>query len=257
MIRMNLEDLAEHRIELLASIVESSEDAIVSFLLNGTVLSWNRGAQKLFGYSVEMTMGKTLRHLIGPEMDNVITSLDRGDSHRIQELAYTANDGRQVCLSLRVSPIKGEDGRVTGGAAIFRDITAAKLFEKELIVTSERLEQIYKELQEFTWVVAHDLKEPIRNVATYARLLDQEHSDKLEDEAKQFIQYIGASSEKALERLDAVLSYSALDKEEVLFHPVELELVVNGVLDKLKAAILTCDAQVEVSNLPTVLGKAD
>jgi len=57
---------AEYRNRQLASIVESSNDAIVSFMLNGTVLSWNRGAQELFGYSVESTMGRAMRQLIGP-----------------------------------------------------------------------------------------------------------------------------------------------------------------------------------------------
>ena len=244
------------RSKLLASIVESSEDAIVSFLLDGTVLSWNRGAQELFGYSVEMTMGKTLKHLIGPEMENVIASLDRGASHRIHEISYIDPEGRSLYLSLRVSPILDDDGKVGSGAAIFRDITALKQYEQELLKTSRRLELLNQELKQFTWVAAHDLREPVRNMATYARLLESDYLENLDEEGRQFLHYISRSSVKAMERLDAVLKYSELDQEELSTGAVDLNKVVTRVTKNLSASIEKSGARIEVKELPVVRADA-
>ncbi|MCA9814436.1 MAG: ATP-binding protein [Cyanobacteriota/Melainabacteria group bacterium] len=245
------------RSKLLASIVESSEDAIISFLLDGTVMSWNRGAQELFGYSVEMTMGKTLKHLIGPEMENVIASLDRGASHRIHEISYIDPHGHLLYLSLRVSPILDEEGKVGSGAAIFRDITALKQYEEELLKTSRRLEHLNQELKQFTWVAAHDLREPVRNMATYARLLQSDYYQKLDEEGRQFLDYIARSSVKAMERLDAVLKYSELDQEELSTSAVDLNIIVAKVLENLSEKVEQSEARVDVKKLPVVNADAD
>jgi len=215
-----------HRTDLLASIVESSDDAIISFLLNGTVLSWNQGAEDLFGYSVESTMGKRLHQLIGPEMGSVIDALKRGEKLDTFDINYIAGDGHAYQLSTRVFPIRDEDGEIRSGAAIFRDISQAKQAEKQLLLTSEQLARSNKELEEFAWVAAHDLKEPVRTMGTYSKLLLSEYAGKLDEDGEQFLKYINQASLKAINRIDDVLKFSALRRKKLELDSCALSKVV-------------------------------
>ena len=249
---------AEYRNRQLASIVESSNDAIVSFMLNGTVLSWNRGAQELFGYSVESTMGRAMRQLIGPDMDMIIEVLREGRKLDTIELPYTTHDGKQIYLSLCVSPIKDAEGKVVSGAAIFRDITQMKQAEKDLVHTSEQLSHSNKELEDFAWVAAHDLKEPVRTMATYSKLLSQECEDALDEQGKQFLNFIHRSSIMAMARIDDVLKFSAVRREKFNPHKVDLNDLVARVTQDLNSAIRESHAKIEMPvELPAIQGKAE
>lgn len=249
---------AEYRNRQLASIVESSNDAIVSFLLNGTVLSWNRGAQELFGYSVESTMGKAMRQLIGPDMDMIIDVLREGRKLDTIELPYTTRDGRLIYLSLCVSPIKDAEGKVVSGAAIFRDITQTKQAEKDLVHASEQLSHSNKELEDFAWVAAHDLKEPVRTMATYSKLLSQEYEETLDEQAKQFLKFIHRSSIMAMARIDDVLKFSAVRREKFTAHKVDLNDLVFSVMQDLNSAIKESHAKIDIPKpLPTIHGKSE
>lgn len=249
---------AEYRNRQLASIVESSNDAIVSFMLNGTVLSWNRGAQELFGYSVESTMGKALRQLIGPDMDRVIEILKEGKKVDMLEMPFTNADGKVLCLSLCVSPIKDAEGQVVSGAAIFRDITLIKQAEKELMRASEQLTQSNKELEDFAWVAAHDLKEPVRTMGTYSKLLKQEYQGSLDEQAEQFLEFIHGSSITAMARIDDVLKFGAVRRERFEAHVVNLDDVLASVMQDLNSAIKESQAKLVIQkDLPKVLGKSE
>ncbi len=249
---------AEYRNRQLASIVESSNDAIISFLLDGTVLSWNRGAQELFGYSVESTMGKTMRQLIGPDMDTVIQVLREGRKLDMIEVPYAAKDGKTVYLSLCVSPIKDANGEVASGAAIFRDMTLIKQAEQELVKTSEQLSLSNKELEDFAWVAAHDLKEPVRTMATYSKLLEQEYAGQLDDQAKQFLGFIHGSSIMAMARIDDVLKFSNVRREKFEANAVDLNGVATSVIQDLQLAIKESGVKISIpEQLPVVKGRSE
>jgi PAS domain S-box-containing protein len=255
---MTRRESAEYRNRQLASIVESSNDAIVSFLLNGTVLSWNRGAQELFGYSVESTMGKTMRQLIGPDMDKVVEVLREDKKLDTLELPFTTSEGKTIYLSLCVSPIKDAEGRVVSGAAIFRDITLFKQAERELLRASEQLTQSNKELEDFAWVAAHDLKEPVRTMGTYSKLLKQEYEESLDEQAEQFLEFIHGSSITAMARIDDVLKFGAVRREKFEAHVVNLNDVVASVMQDLNSSIKESHANIVIpKELPKVLGKSE
>ncbi len=249
---------AEYRNRQLASIVESSNDAIVSFMLNGTVLSWNRGAQDLFGYTVDSTMGKALRQLIGPDMDRVVEVLRDGKRLDTLEIPYTNNEGKQMHLSLCVSPIKDAEGNVVSGAAIFRDITLIKQAEKELMKASDQLTQSNKELEDFAWVAAHDLKEPVRTMGTYSKLLKQEYGDSLDEQAEQFLEFIHGSSITAMARIDDVLKFGAVRREKFEANVVKLDDVLASVMQDIQSSIKESQAKFVIQkDLPKVMGKSE
>jgi PAS domain S-box-containing protein len=120
---------------LLASIVESSEDAIVSKTLDGTIRTWNDAAERLFGYTPEEAVGKHVSLIIPKERlaeeDEIIANLKAG--HRIEhfETERLSKDGRLISVSLTISPIRDDTGKVTGASKIARDITERKTAEAE------------------------------------------------------------------------------------------------------------------------------
>ncbi len=121
----------------LAAIVESSDDAIVGMTLDGVITSWNRGAEKLFGYTFEEAIGQPIRVILPEdrynEEDEVLARIKRGKSVEHFETVRVSKDGRPVHVSLMVSPIRDAAGQVIGASKIARDITERKRVAEALI----------------------------------------------------------------------------------------------------------------------------
>jgi PAS domain S-box-containing protein len=113
--------------ELLAAIVESSHDAIVSKDLNGTITTWNRGAQLVFGYSAEEMIGQSVLKLIPEDRHGeevmILDRIRRGERVDHYETVRRRKDGELIHVSLVISPIRGEGGRIVGASKIARDVT--------------------------------------------------------------------------------------------------------------------------------------
>jgi PAS domain S-box-containing protein len=112
----------------LAAVVESSEDAVLGQTLDGTVTAWNRGAERLFGYSAEETVGRPIFETIAPEerRGELLAALERvGRGERVEHFVTVrrTKQGRELPVSIRISPIRGENGEIVGASAIDRDIT--------------------------------------------------------------------------------------------------------------------------------------
>src|SRR6266849_2358789 len=118
---------AEHDGQLLASIVESSDDAIVSKDLDGIIVSWNKGAERLFGYSADEVLGKPITILIPPdrldEEPGILARIRGGERVEHYETVRRRKDGSLIEISLTVSPVKTAEGRIVGASKIARDIT--------------------------------------------------------------------------------------------------------------------------------------
>jgi two-component system, chemotaxis family, CheB/CheR fusion protein len=132
-------DLATQR---LAAIVESSDDAIVSKDLNGIITSWNAGAQRLFGYSAEEVVGKSVTILIPAdrfdEEPGILERIRRGERIEHYETVRMRKDGTHFHVSLSVSPLKDSTGTIVGASKIARDITERKLAdERQTLLTNE------------------------------------------------------------------------------------------------------------------------
>jgi PAS domain S-box-containing protein len=119
----------------LASIVESSDDAIVSKDLNGIIVSWNGGAQRLFGYTAEEAVGQPITMLIPPdrhdEEPEILARIRRGERVDHYETVRRRKDGSLVDISLTVSPVKNAAGRIVGASKIARDITERKRAQEQ------------------------------------------------------------------------------------------------------------------------------
>ena len=139
----------------LASIVESSDDAIMAVALDGTVRSWNAGAEKLYGYTADEFVGRNVSELAPPdrpgEAPPVLEKVRRGESVDRYETECIVKDGRRRAVALTVSPVKGPSGEVVGAAAIVRDVTDGKRTAEQLRRSETRLAMAQKIAGLGTW----------------------------------------------------------------------------------------------------------
>ena len=141
----NVTDLkqAELASRRLAAIVESSEDAIISKDLSGIITSWNQGAERLFGYTAEEVIGKSIVLLIPPERHDeepsILERIRRGQRIEHYETVRHGKDGKLLHISLTVSPIRDANGNIIGASKIARDITRRKSVEITLRESEQRL----------------------------------------------------------------------------------------------------------------------
>jgi PAS domain S-box-containing protein len=146
---------------LLSSIVETSYDAIVTKDLDGIITSWNSAAQQLFGYSADEVIGKAIRIIIPPdrqtEEDEILARLRRGERIDHFETIRLTKDGREVQVSVTISPLRDGSGKIVGASKIARDITALRGAEAERVRLLQENAAITEALNNVGAVVASDL----------------------------------------------------------------------------------------------------
>ncbi len=146
---------------LLASIVNSSDDGILSKDLRGIITSWNQGAQKMFGYSASEIVGKHISILIPghlkEEENDIIEKIHKGEFVDHYETKRITRDGRLLDISLTISPLRNAQGVITGASKILRDISHSKAVEEKLMVSDARFRHLLDNMLEgaqiidFTW----------------------------------------------------------------------------------------------------------
>jgi PAS domain S-box-containing protein len=134
----------------LAAIVASSEDAIVGKTLDGTITTWNAGAERIFGYSEAEMVGSSVFRLVPPELHDaerdVLRHVSRGEPVEVQEVERLRKDGVRITISLTVSPIRDSSGKIVGASSIKRDITAQKAIQAALDAESARSRELAQAL---------------------------------------------------------------------------------------------------------------
>jgi PAS domain S-box-containing protein len=136
----------EHAAQYLAAIVESSDDAIISKNLDGIIMTWNKGAERIFGYKAEEVIGKPVTILMPPERVNeepgILARIRRGERVDHYETVRRRKDGTRIDISLTVSPVKDQGGRIIGASKIARDITEHKQTQAALAASERRLQDL-------------------------------------------------------------------------------------------------------------------
>ncbi len=157
--------LAELRVQVarfreLSAIVESSDDAILTKTLDGTVRSWNRAAERFYGYAAEEIVGRPIATIVPSdrmaELDELLAKIRRREHIQHFETVRRRNDGRLVDVSLSFSPVALGDGREPGVAVIARDITQRKRAEREVAASEQRLRDVVNAIPHLVWTSTPD-----------------------------------------------------------------------------------------------------
>ncbi len=228
----------------LAAIVQSSDDAIVSKDLNGIVQSWNRGAERLFGYLAEEIIGKPILMILPKgredEETQILRRIRAGERIDHFETIRVRKDGKPVEVSVTISPIKDWSGKIVGASKVARDISDRRVLEesaRNFALQLERrvqertaeLEEAHQEMEGFTYSVAHDLRGPLRAIISTSAILLKEHSSQIDPEGIQLLERQQLSGHRLAQLIEDLLNYSRLGKNRVKKQRVNLSDLAQGI----------------------------
>lgn len=245
----------------LAAIVESSDDAIIGKDLTSIITSWNAGAERIFGYTAEEMIGRSIMQLIPPDRQDeereILARIRRGERMDHFETVRRAKSGDLLHVSITVSPIKDSQGQVIGASKVARDITERKAAEAALnaalrdaeeanrerlqLLDSERearsqAERANRMKDEFLATLSHELRTPLNAVLGWASII--RHGNIQGDELKQGLETIERNARSQAQIIDDLLDMSRIVSGKVRLdvQQIDLSTVLTDSLDTVRAA---------------------
>jgi PAS domain S-box-containing protein len=207
---------ADEKQAILAAIVDSSDDAIVSKTLDGIITSWNHAAQRMFGYTEAEVTGEHISIIIPKnrleEEKVIIENIRAGRKVNHFETIRRRKDGSEINISLTVSPVLNQHGKVIGASKVARDITQKIELEKKQKLFTEKLQEINNYKDEFMAMACHELKTPLTIIKANLQILEQ----KLQSDPNiNFINKILQSVNKLSNLINTLLDVSKIQSGKV------------------------------------------
>jgi PAS domain S-box-containing protein len=230
----------EEALGRLAAIVESAEEAILAKTLEGVITDWNRAAERLYGYSAEEAIGKSVSLLVPPdrreELSRILEATRTGNSIEDLETVRVRKDGTRLDVSLTVSPIRNSRGHILGASALARDIGPRKA-----------LEQMRSDLVS---MLSHDIKTPITAILGFVQLRRRDAPTEPED--LYFLDRIEANAHGALHLAINFVDAVRMESGEFRLHVEEVSLndIVRHVLRHQESRARTRDIELEMTFAP-------
>lgn len=224
--RRRIEELRER----LAAIVESSDDMIVSKNLDGVITSWNRGAEKLLGYSADEMIGKHVSSIMPPERaedyEKILSKIRRGESVDHYETRRLRKDGSIVDVSLTISPIRNAEGQIIGASKIGRDVTQQKALEEQRREADRRKD-------EFLAMLAHELRNPLASINNAVQLFSRQASD---DDLKQAREIVQRQVKHLARLIDDLLDVSRITRGKIVLRKelVDISPIVANAVESVR-----------------------
>jgi PAS domain S-box-containing protein len=271
-VRERAEQTAREQGARIQSIVDSVVDAIITINGDGTVESLNAAAEKMFGYTADEVQGQNVKMLMPSpyrgEHDQYLRNYQETGIAKIigigREVMAIRKDGTVFPIDLAVSQVKIGGRRLFTG--VIRDITRRKLAERQLTEAhdelakraadierfNERLARSNEELKQFAYVASHDLQEPLRKVTSFCQMLRDEHRDRLDEGARQYIDYAVDGALRMRNLVNDLLTYSRVETQGKPLIPTESQSAYAEAEDNLELAIQEAGASVECEPLPVI-----
>ena len=247
----------QEKIRHLASIVESSDDAIIGETLDETVISWNRGAERIYGYTSAEMVGRSLSVLVPDdrhdELADILKRLEQGDAVEHLETTRRRKDGQRINVALTMSPMKDASGRVVGASTIARDITERRQSQAER--EARRVAEASNQAKsEFLANMSHEIRTPMNAILGMSHLALQSG---LNPQQYNYLQKVHRSAESLLAIINDILDFSKVEAGHLDLEHISFEL--GDVMDNL-ATLLGMKAEEKglelVFDLPTDLPSA-
>ena len=225
----------------LAAIIESSDDAIVSKTLEGVIQTWNKGAERIFGWTADEVIGKPITIIIPPdrqeEEPQILARLRVGERVDHFETIRQTKDGRRIHVSVTISPIRDHTGRVIGVSKVARDVTLQKEFQQRLVaarVAAEEAqaaaEQANRAKDHFLSVLSHELRTPLTPVLGALGLIEQDAT--IPPHLAEQISMIRRNVETEARLVDDLLDLTRIARGKVRLHyeVVDAHAVLRNVI---------------------------
>jgi PAS domain S-box-containing protein len=223
----------------LVAIIESSDDAIVSKTLQGIIRTWNRGAERIFGWKADEVIGKAINLIIPPdrqhEEPHILSRIQRGERVDHFETVRMTKDGRLIDVSVTISPIRDADGKIVAASKIARDITIQKRFHRELQQAKEAAELANQAKDQFLSILSHELRTPLTPVLAEMSYL--ESLDDLPTSIRSNISMIRRNVETEARLVDDLLDLTriARGKLQLRYEVVDANDAIRAVLSMVQS----------------------
>jgi PAS domain S-box-containing protein len=217
-----------------ASIVTSSEDAIISKSLNGIITSWNPAAERIFGYQAHEVLDHTVAMLLPPDRINedsqILARIACGEYVDHFESIRIHKDGTPINISASISPLRDSNGNVIGSSQIIRDITKAKATETALIEAKLEADAANKAKSNFLANMSHEIRTPLNGILGMIQLV---MNDGLKPQQNNYLHKAYTSSTALLGILNDILDYSKIEagRLEIEHIPIKIEALLSKVSD--------------------------
>jgi PAS domain S-box-containing protein len=259
--------IAEENLRRLASIVESSDDAIISKTPEGIITSWNSGAERIYGYTKDEAVGHSVSMLVPPEgqdeLSKVLVRMRQGERGQHFEATRQRKNGQRVVLSLTITPIHDGSGRIVAASMISRDVTERKAAEMEIQQLNEALSKkalsLGEDIESFSYSVSHDLRAPLRYMEGFLDLLKNHIGGSLDEKGLHYLDTALESARQMGALIDDLLSFSRTGRVELSETKVILADLVKQAQQELAAdlkgrkVVWTVEALPEVAGDPVLL----
>jgi PAS domain S-box-containing protein len=248
----------ERAVLLLSSIVNSSDDAILSKDLNGTITSWNKSAERMFGYTAAEAVGQQVATLLIPldrqdEEPEILAKLRRGERVDHFETKRKRKDGTLIDISLTISPVKDPNGMTIGASKIARDITAQIHSQQELRRSNDSLIRSNADLEQFAYSASHDLQEPLRMVSTYSEMLRRKFGNELGSAGDEYLGFVIEGAHRMEQLLSDLRAYAQASTADNGPPPVQSpETAIVRSIANLRPAAEENGAEITFDPLPAV-----
>jgi PAS domain S-box-containing protein len=244
----------ERALRELATAVQDSNDAVTIQDLEGNITHWNRGAEKLYGYSREEALRLNILELVPEqwrdEEHSMLELIKHGEEVESVETQRLTKDGRCLDVWLTVTKLVDDAGKPYAAAFTERDITQRKQMERNL----RHLADSNRDLEEFARVASHELREPLRKIHLFGDRLHTKFAEQLSTEGRDYIERIGSAVDRMEQLLDDLLTLARVSATPDPFVPVQLGEVMHRVASDLELQIEETGARVEIGDLPTIHG---
>lgn len=265
-----LEDISEtlkqdNRIDALKvseqryhKMIEEVQDyAILLLDINGNILNWNRGAEKIKGYKEAEILGKNFR-IFYLEDDRqsqlpeklIHEAIEKGKA--MHEGWRMRKDGTKFWGSIIITSLHDNFQNVIGFSKVTRDLTEKKLADDQLKQYTKDIEFRNSQLEEYAYIASHDLQEPLRKIQTFSELLEINLENK--EAAKRFLDKISSSSKRMTTLIKDVLKYSQLSASSELFVEVDLNAILENVKEDFELLLEQTKGKINYTSLPVIKG---
>jgi PAS domain S-box-containing protein len=229
---------------LYGAIVDSSDDAIVSKNLQGIVMSWNKSAERIFGYSAEEMIGQSILKILPAdrkdEETQILAQLQRGERTDHYETKRQRKDGKLIDVSLTISPIRDAQGVIVGASKIARDITEHKLAQRKLADAHEQLKRADCVKAEFLTTLSHELRTPLNAILGWVQILKEGVT---KAELTESIPIIERNVRMQSQMIEDLLDLGRIEAGKVSFdiQKVDLPAVVGAAIETVRPAAIAKD----------------
>jgi PAS domain S-box-containing protein len=236
----------EQAIQQLAAIVESSDDAILATSLDGNILTWNPGAERLYGYTRAEVVGKhvSMLHSRPHNEAGLFRQIIRGERVSRLETENLTKDGRRIDVSLTVSPILDHGGAIVSASTIAHDITDRKLLDRMK--------------DDFVGTVSHELRTPLTAIRGFIELVADGEAGPVNDTQREFLEVAARNSDRLGTLINDLIDMNLIESHrfEVRLQPLDLTSVLADVASTFRAMAQSKGLafRQDVAPLPQVLG---